>query len=127
MATSTPNSGIFFPQQVPAQEDRAVPASYLTGKLAEVNGCLRVIADNSSAAYLILWPPDVTLSTEDNKIQIYNKAGQVVAQVGDSVFIDGGEIPASSGAAMSKQLREPLPDACPGPYWFAGDEVRTNQ
>ncbi len=120
-----PTPVIFFPQQAPRPQQDA-PTSYITGKLVEVGGCLRLVDDHSGANFLLLWSPNVTLSLENGTMQILDSANQVVAQVGDEVFISGGEIPASSSSWLSERLREPLPDACPGPYWFVGSEIRTN-
>lgn len=122
----SPTPVAFFPQQAPEPQRDAANA-YISGKLVEVDGCLRVVTGSSGTSYLILWPPDVSLDTESGTTRVLDKADQVVVQVGDEVFISGGEIPTSSSSWLSKQLREPLPDACPGPYWLTGFELRRNQ
>jgi len=118
---SPPNPIIFFPQQEAVAGERASMEALLIGKLVVVEGCLRVNSRYSDTTYLLVWPPDFTLSTENDAIQILNGAGQVVARVGDEVRISGGET--RSVEFLDERVRQKLPVDCPGPYWIVGDKV----
>lgn len=78
---------------------------------------LGVHTSEGGASYLIVWPPDVTLSVTREAIQVRDQAGQVVARVGDEVQLGGGEL--SLQSPIVQELHEPLPSGCPGPYWLA--------
>ena len=114
----TPTSTIFFPQQPPVKGERVVDEALLIGELILVDGCLRVTSQGGTS-YLLVWPPDVTLRTENNRIEILNQAGHVVARVGDVIQVGGGEIGATP--ASDERVPQHLPPACPGPYWLVGD------
>lgn len=118
---AVPNRAIFFPQQRAVQGEREVMEADLIGELVVVEGCLRVNSRYSDTSYLLVWPPDFTLNTENDAIQILNGAGQIVARVGDEVRISGGEI--RSVEFLDERVRQKLPAGCPGPYWIVGDEV----
>jgi hypothetical protein len=88
----------------------------MIGKLVLVAGCLRVEASPGSSSLLVIWPPDVTLHTNVDPIEIRNPDGRVVARVGEPVELGGAE---SEGGFLSQDiLREPIPANCPGPYWL---------
>ncbi len=100
----------------------------LTGTLLEVGGCLRVKPDypSTSTTYsLVVWPPHVKLSTQNGSISIHNEAGEEIAHVGGEIRLGGGEIRTLGALQSIKQLLSEQPqDACPGPYWLAGEIVR---
>ncbi len=57
-------------------------------------------------------------------IEVLDRNGQVVARVGEQIRMGGGEIPLT--AELERQLREPLPKECPGPYWLMGQLASHN-
>ena len=113
---------VFFPQLLPANGERAYPEALIEGTLIIANDCLRVQAPEGDTSYLIIWPPHVALNITNNMIQLTDQESQAVVQVGDAVQLGGGEI--SPETEMVQELREPLPAACPGPYWIASGIVR---
>jgi hypothetical protein len=95
----------------------------LQGKLVLENGCLRV--DNGYSNYLIIWPYGFSIGTDASKIKVIDSNGQVVACVGDYIYVSGG---AFEGEQMEEHVEknvigQPLPDNCVGPYWIVGDTV----
>ena len=115
------SDSVYFPRQEPVNGERESMTALLIGELVQVTGCLRVNANHSDTSYLPVWPPDFTLSVEDNIIQVLDREGQVVARVGEEVYMDGGEI--GSVVFLAEGVRESLPSDCPGPYWIVGDTV----
>ena len=93
----------------------------LLGKLTAADGCLYVDDSNSDTSYLLVWPPDFTLSIEADSVLLFNGTGEVVARVGEELSISGGEV--KSVRFLDEQVRESLPADCPGPYWIVGDQV----
>ena len=91
----------------------------LIGELAVSEGCLRM---GSADGYLLVWPPGFRLSTENDQIQVLNGAGQVVARVGEEVYMGGGE--KRYLEQLDEYVRRQLPPDCPGPYWIVGEGVR---
>jgi hypothetical protein len=63
------------------------------------------------------------LRGENDEIQILDGAGEVVARVGEEVYMGGGE---GSSEALADCVRQQLPAACTGPFWIVGDGVRPN-
>ena len=93
----------------------------LTGKLNVVDGCLYVDDSNSDTSYLLVWPPDFTLSIDADAVLLFNGAGAVVARVGEEVRFSGGEV--KSVRYLDEHVRQSLPSDCPGPYWIVGDVI----
>ena len=89
------------------------------GELVLDEGCLRM---GSATGNLLVWPPDFTLSTENDQIQVRNGAGQVVARVGEKVRMGGGQT--RYVEQLGEYVRRQLPPGCPGPYWIVGEGVR---
>ncbi len=110
----------FFPQLTPTTKERAFPEALVEGMLTLNNGCLRVVQDNQ-IDYLIIWSPQVRIELSDKSIQVFDEKSQVTAQVGQTVQLGGGQIPTS--ASILKELRQPLPKNCSGPYWLASGIV----
>lgn len=112
---------IFFPQQEPVDGERETMTSEISGTLVLVDGCIRVYDAETETSWLLIWPPTFSLNAENNSIQILDGQDNVVARVGDSVRIDGGEI--WSPSYFSETMQPNLPADCPSPYWIVGDEV----
>ena len=115
--------GVAFPRQEPVEGIRVTMAAELIGDLVLVDGCLRVNSIYGEVSYLLIWPPEFTLRAEDDESQVLDGDGQVMARVGQEVYVGGGE---GSAASMPGCVREQLPAACTGPYWIVGDTVRPN-
>jgi len=104
------SSSLFFPVQK-NQTDECMYELLSDKLIIDDNGCLR--ANN----YLLVWPYDFSISTEEGVIQVIDDAGKPVAHVGNKYNISGG------GGEMSNELiskySAQLPsDRCPGPYFI---------
>ncbi len=87
-------------------------AALAVGKLTVQDGCLRINDD------LIIWQPDYFPNDNNGHIEILNRDGKVVARVGEEAQMGGGGIPLNP--ELERQLREPIPSQCKGPYWLMG-------
>jgi hypothetical protein len=97
----------------------------LIGKLAKVEGCLRINDANGETSYLAVWPSDYSLKVASGMIMVLDGAGTTRVRVGEEVFVSGGETKSVEGiAALDDQLKQELSTRCPGPYWLVGNEVR---
>ena len=122
--------GVAFPRQGPVEGIRVVMEAELIGELVLVNGCLRVKSIYDDRSILPVWPPEFTLKAEkratvaaQDEIQVLDGAGQVVARVGEEVYMGGGE---GSATSLADCVRQQLPADCTGPYWIVGEGVRPN-
>lgn len=114
-STTTPTAG---PQVVATSW-----TAELIGELVEVEHCIRVNDRDSDTSYLLVWPPDITATTENDTVRVVTGAitgnrKEVVLHVGEMVRLSGGET-----ENLDEQLRQALPANCPGPYWVVGIEV----
>lgn len=113
---------LFFPQQAAVDGDRVVMEALTIGMLEVVDSCIRLVHQNHPS-YLVVWPPDVTLDTTQEFIQVRTKTGQLVAQVGSLVQMSGGVVDTVAQVEAKQALSQPLPAECPGPYWVVGDQI----
>ena len=90
----------------------------LKGTLMLEDGYLRVSSSYSDTTELIIWPYGYSLNVEGDDIRIIDGDGQVVARVGDNIYVVGGEVPL---IVVWKDIRGLLPSDCTGPYWLASD------
>jgi hypothetical protein len=95
----------FFPQQT--QPHTYDTFDGLGGQLVLVDNCLR-LSNTHRGSFLIIWPYRYHIDRSSNPVQIYDDTGQVVANLGDYIEIQGGEVSSWS----------PLPVGCSGPYWY---------
>ena len=51
-----------------------------------------------------------------NKVEIWDESGNVVATVGEPIAMGGEGRP-----PQDHILKEPLPEACVGPFWYMGE------
>jgi hypothetical protein len=97
-------------------------AALLIGELVVEEGCLRVRGETEtqegaiSISYLIIWQADYFLTENNGRLQILDETGAVVAEVGETIYLGGGNVP----SVDESYLREPIPPACTGPYWAMG-------
>jgi len=122
--------GVAFPRQEPVEGVRVVMEAELIGELVLVNGCLRVNSIYGDGSVLPIWPPEFTLKAEkrttvaaQDEIQVLDGAGQIVARVGQEVYMGGG---GGSATSLADCVRQQLPADCTGPYWIVGEGVRPN-
>ena len=85
---------------------------------------MRVNSIYGDGSILPVWPPEFTLGAENDVLQVLDGTGQVVARVGEEVYMGGGE---GLSRAMAQCVRQQLPAACTDPYWIVGDGTRPNQ
>ena len=112
----TPVPTIHFPQL--RTRSAAFMEALLVGKLIVKDGCLRVSASEGDRGHLIIWQPDYFLNSNEGVIEILDRNGEVVARVGEEIRMGGGEVALTEN--LKRQLREPLPEQCEGPYWLMG-------
>jgi hypothetical protein len=115
--------GVAFPRQGPVEGPRVVMQAELIGRLVLVDGCLRIESVHDGTSQLPIWPPEFGLAAEGDEIQVVDGEGEVVARVGEEVYMGGG---GGSATGLADCVREQLPAACGGPYWIVGDGVRPN-
>ncbi len=115
----TPDPSIHMPQL--KMRSSSFMLALAIGKLVVKDSCLRVEQDDTST--LIIWQPDYFVNNNKGIIEILDRRGQVVARVGEEIQIGGGEVPLTPD--LQRQLREPIPTQCGGPYWLMGDLVRS--
>jgi len=121
--TVTPvnNSPYYFPKQEVVDGERVVMEAEIFGTLLLVDECIRVNDREVDTSYLLVWPPEFSLNTEHDPIQIIDGDGKVIASVGDLVRIGGGEV--KSLSFLSESLKKNLPTKCVAPYWIVGEGV----
>lgn len=101
----------FFPvQKTPA---KASMQALLSGPLKLEDKCLKV-GEN-----LIVWPYGFSMQTKGTKVNILDKKGNIVASVGDTVKLSGGQVTAQ--ASGSEMLSQFVNDDCRGPLWITGE------
>ena len=113
----TPDPTVHFPQL--RTRSAAFMEALLQGKLAVIEGCLRVAG--SGDGHLVIWQPDFFVNNNEGVIEILDRNGEVVARVGEEIRIGGGEVPLTE--ELKQLLREPVPEQCGGPYWSMGELV----
>ena len=92
-----------------------------TGRLVLVDRCIRLERDDSDSSLQLIWPPEFSLSNKNDAIRILSGDGNVVANIGDRVHLDGGGIPLRS--MLDESIQEQVEDQCPGPYWVMGNKI----
>jgi hypothetical protein len=92
----------------------------LVGTLELTDGCLHVISSPDETDYVLVWPPDYSVTIEKTQVRVIsgNVTGdhrEVQLHIGETVKVSGGET-----GALSEDLLQSLPSDCPGPYWVVG-------
>lgn len=88
------------------------------GVLSIVDGCVRIAPPTGNPGRLVVWPAETVVDASTGAVRIRNTRTGVEVAIGETVQLSGGE-----GAEIDQsQLAEPIPAACPGPYWFAGSQ-----
>lgn len=110
---------IFFPRQVKTNGERAVMEGETTGTLILAENCIRLRNDKSTTNYLLIWPSDFSYSIENDTVKILDGKREIVASLGEKVYMGGGEIPLLS--MIEKSVQEQISPRCTGPYWIIGE------
>ena len=106
----------------PATPEPTRFAALVSGELVAENGCLRIVETTSSNNYLIAWPPEFSIHSEQDRIIITKGNGEeVTLRIGEEIRLGGGEV--DSRDVLDKRVQQALPEQCPGPYWIASLEV----
>jgi hypothetical protein len=91
---------IYLPVQPP---NEASMAALIEGRLAEVNGCLRL------KEYLLILPPDTYL--REDPLRLVDGDLEPIAQIGEAVQLTGAERKAADYRYFDNKVQ------CAGPYW----------
>ncbi len=70
---------------------------------------------------LLIWPHGYTTDVIDRKVAILNDKREIVAWVGMTVYVGGGNI---SQDIVDANINKPLLDNCHGPYWMVSRVIR---
>jgi len=116
-----PVPGIAFPRQKPVEGIRVSMLAELIGTLQLEGECLYVHTLHGGERVLPIWPPEFTLRVEDEQVLVIDGEGQVAARAGEEVYMGGGYVPVSDEWVLGQ-----IPQACRGPYFVVGNEVRPN-
>jgi hypothetical protein len=95
----------------------------LVGKLEMIDGCLRVISVENDTDYVLVWPPDYSITIDNNKVRVVSgivtgNHREILLNIGETVKMSGGET-----EQLSEKMYQSLPSNCVGPYWIVGFEV----
>lgn len=115
-------SDIYFP--VPEEAVEAYPDALTQGKLTFDGKYLllrRHFLIFIRTDILLIWPYGYSLDVKDGKIQVLDEGGRVVARVGDSIKVGGGET--TKEVVEENFIGKPLPDDCEGPYWLVSELI----
>ena len=114
-----------FPFYDVDQQEGSDETQSIHGKLALVDGCLRIVPAEreDEHGYLIIWRDDLAIGLEEGTLAIYDtfgrEVGDRVAIVGDEVSLSGSAIEQTESLVdVSFGLQVPKPTECPGPYWI---------
>jgi hypothetical protein len=111
-----PDDSIFFPQL--KTRSTSFMAALLIGRLEVENGCLLAYQEGSDQPTTIVWQTDYFLNNNDGSIEMLDRDGKVVARVGETIYLGGGEI----GGIEDDQLQAPMPEHCSSsPLWLMGE------
>jgi hypothetical protein len=90
----------------------------LIGRLEVENGCLLAYQEGSDQPATIVWQTDYFLNNNEGSIEMLDRDGKVVAHVGETIYLGGGEI----GGIEDDQLQAPIPEHCSSsPLWLMGE------
>lgn len=79
----------------------------LVENLVEVNSCLRVRNVEDNIDYALAWPPDFSITTENNQVRVISgietgNRREVVLSIGEMIQVSGGETKQLSGQTLQK-------------------------
>ena len=112
---------LHFPQIPASSEGESSKEAELIGELILRSNCL-YIRNSNDAEYLPLWPSTFHLSEENDEVTIQNESGDVLAKVGDTIFVSGGAV--QRDLILDETILSILPYECSESYWIVGEEVQ---
>jgi hypothetical protein len=80
--------------------------------------CPRIQSESGTSNYLPIWPQGYSLQFAENRLEILNIDGNVVARQDESVTLEGSLVPTNWENPNYRQLRNETPGDCIGPYWI---------
>ena len=106
----------------PTSEPHVIATAWtalLVGTLEKEGECLRVKDQDSEVSYLLVWPPDSSAESSEDRVRVVTglvtgNRQEVVLDVGEIVHLGGG-----TTTHLDQSLS--VPANCPGPYWVVGD------
>ena len=111
-----PDDSIYFPQL--KTRNASFMEALLIGRLEVENGCLLAYQKGSDQPITIVWQTDYFLNNSEGSIEMLDRDGKVVARVGETIYLGGGEI----GGIEDDQLQAPMPEHCSSsPLWLMGE------
>ncbi len=111
-----PDDSIYFPQL--KTRSASFMEALMIGTLEVENGCLQVTQEGNDQRMVILWQTDYFLNNNGGSIEMLDRDGIVVARVGETIYLGGGEI----GSIEDDQLQAPMPEHCSSsPLWLMGE------
>lgn len=120
--TARSKSTIFFPLQKQPEGETGFHEALAVGKLVLVGSCLRLEIEEINESDLLIWPYGFSYRESGDTIEVLDNKGNVAVKVGQIIEVSGGEVPPPIEIADEEQI----PLDCPGPYWFIGNEIRSN-
>jgi hypothetical protein len=111
-----PDDSIYFPQL--KTRSASFMEALMIGTLEVENGCLQVTQEGNDQRMAIVWQTDYFLNNNEGSIEMLDRNGKVVARVGETIYLGGGEI----GSIEDDQLQAPMPEHCSSsPLWLMGE------
>jgi hypothetical protein len=111
-----PDDSIYFPQL--KTRSTSFMEALLIGRLEVENGCLLAYQEGSDRPITIVWQTDYFLNNNAGSIEMLDRDGKVVARVGETIYLGGGEI----GRIEDDKLQAPIPEHCSSsPLWLMGE------
>ena len=111
-----PDDSIYFPQL--KTRSTSFMEALLIGRLEVENGCLLAFQEGSDQPITIVWQTDYFLHNNEGSIEMLDREGKVVARVGETIYLGGGEV----GGIEDDQLQAPMPEHCSSsPLWLMGE------
>jgi len=112
---------IYLPVQPPGE---AREITFIEGTLVEVDGCLRITNPHNPDGWLGLWPYRSDIRAIDDRIEVINRDGKLVASVGNRLRTGGATVEDSRAMAGFDEMIPGMPiKGCPGPYWVIASLV----
>jgi hypothetical protein len=111
-----PDDSIYYPQ-LKTRSTSSMEA-LLIGRLEVENGCLLAHQEGSEQPITIVWQTDHFLNNNEGSIEMLDRDGKVVARIGETIYLGGGEV----GGIEDDQLQAPMPEHCSSsPLWLMGE------
>ncbi len=110
-------NGVHFLEQRPS--DAPDMTALLDGQLVLSEKCLVIQGEEARSAHTAIWPSGFSLAVQGESVRVLNGDREIVARVGDTIRVGGGEIPQLSPEAFEANFSG-SPTGCAAPYWVVG-------